>query len=107
MHFTHIDNLPAILDAGELVADSSAGGLPIREVGDTEVKARRRQRMVGLPPGGVVADYVPFYFAPRSPMMYRIACDHRDGVAGRYPGGDDPLVYLVSSVDRVQAAGLP
>ena len=58
-------------------------------------------------PGGVVADYVPFYFAPRSPMLYRISCDHRDGVPGRYPGGEDPLVYLVSSVDRVAASGRP
>ncbi len=54
-----------------------------------------------------VAEYVPFYFAPRSPMMYRIACDHRDETTDCYPGGDDPLVYLVSSIDQVHTAGIP
>ncbi len=106
MHFTHIDNLPGILKAGRLFSDSSIGPQLATNVGATEIKARRRERPVPCPPGGVVADYVPFYFAPRSPMMYRIACDHRDGKPGCYPGGDDPLVYLVSSVEQVHAAGL-
>ena len=106
-HFTHLGNLPSILATGRLVADNLAGPVLATDVGDAGIKQARRQRLVPCPPGGVVADYVPFYFAPRSPMMYRIACDHRDAVAGRYPGGDDPLVYLVTSVDRVTAAGLP
>jgi hypothetical protein len=53
-----------------------------------------------------VGDYVPFYFAPRSPMMYRIACDHRDRVPDRYRGGDEPLVYLATTVEAVVDAGL-
>jgi ssDNA thymidine ADP-ribosyltransferase, DarT len=106
MHFTHIDNLPAILKAGKLFSDSSVGSQLATNVGAVEIKARRRERPVPCPPHGFVADYVPFYFAPRSPMMFRIACDHRDGKPGCYPGGDDPLVYLVSSVERVHAAGL-
>ncbi|BCJ54880.1 hypothetical protein Asp14428_63550 [Actinoplanes sp. NBRC 14428] len=39
-------------------------------------------------------------------MMYRIACDHRDSVPGRYQGGDLPLVYLVTTVKAVVEAGL-
>lgn len=76
------------------------------EVGDLAIKAERRRRSIPISPGGRAGDYVPFYFAPRSPMMYRIACDHRDGVAGRYPDGDRPLVYLASSVGAVIDAGL-
>lgn len=107
-HFTHVDNLSALLDEGALLAD---GILPrsflTADVGDAGVKSARRRRAVPVPPGGVVADYVPFYFAPRSPMLYRIACDHRDRVPGRYREGEDPLVYLVSSVERVAASGAP
>jgi hypothetical protein len=40
-------------------------------------------------------------------MLFRIARDHEDGIPGRYPDGEDPLVYLVSSVERVVAGGRP
>lgn len=106
MHFTHIDNLANILSAGRLLADNAVGFHLRTDVGAAGIKASRRERPVTCPPGGVVADYVPFYFAPRSPMLYRISCEHRDGKAGCYPDGDDPLVYLVSSIDRVHGAGL-
>ncbi|MFC4145755.1 DUF4433 domain-containing protein [Micromonospora mangrovi] len=106
MHFTHIENLPAILDAGRLFADALVGQRLATNVGAVDIKASRRVRAVPCPPGGFVAQYVPFYFAPRSPMMYRIAREHQQGKVGRYPGGDDPLVYLVSSVERVHKADL-
>jgi len=54
-------------------------------------------------PRGVVADYLPFYFAPRSPMLYAIA---RDNVP-EYTGGVDPLVYLVTTADRLGQLRLP
>lgn len=106
-HFTHVDNLPTILTTGALISDRLAQRRTTTDVGDQDVKAARRACVVPVGPGGCVDEYVPFYFAARSPMMFRIACDHRDGVGGRYPDGDHPLVYLVTSVERVVAAGLP
>ncbi|MET7877815.1 type II toxin-antitoxin system toxin DNA ADP-ribosyl transferase DarT [Micromonospora profundi] len=106
MHFTHVDNLPAILSTGRLIAENAVGDRLATNVGAPDIKASRRQRVVTCPPGGSVANYVPFYFAPRSPMMYRIAREHQDGKVGCYPDGDDPLVYMVSSLDRVHEAGL-
>ena len=107
LHFTHLDNLPAIVARGALVCDVTARrGLNREEVGDAEIKDIRRRRAVPAGPGGTVGGYVPFYLAPRSPMMYRIACDHRDGTPGRYPGGDRPLLYLASTLGAVIDAGL-
>src|SRR5262249_40429592 len=107
LHFTHIDNLPMIVKCGRLVSDTVAQqGLMQAEVGDLDIKEARRRRVIPTDPGGTVGDYVPFYFAPRSPMMYRIACDHRDGIGGRYPDGDRPLVYLAATVGAVIDAGL-
>jgi len=107
LHFTHIDNLHVIVESGELVCDVHARqGLARIDVGDPEIKGSRRGRAIPVGPGGHVGDYVPFYFAPRSPMMYRIACDHRESAAERYTDGDRPLVYLATTVGAVIDAGL-
>ncbi|WP_326552045.1 type II toxin-antitoxin system toxin DNA ADP-ribosyl transferase DarT [Micromonospora sp. NBC_01813] len=106
LHFTHIDNLAGIAAAGRLACDVSArAGLTRAEVGDPAIKESRRRRQIPVGPRGYVGDYVPFYYAPRSPMMYRIACDHRDSVAGRYADGDRPLIYLAATVGAVVDAG--
>lgn len=98
-HFTHVDNIEAIFGCGYLACDMTAReGLIRTEVGDPAIKESRRRRRVLAGPGGQVGDYVPLYYAPRSPMMFRIACDHRDSKPNCYPGGDRPLVYLVTTV---------
>lgn len=101
-HFTHVENLPSIIAHG-LRSDSvvrAAGALKV-EVGEDRIKAARRFRPVPVPPGGVVADYVPFYFAARSPMLYTI---QRGNVAG-YQGGQDSIVYLVSKISMMLDGG--
>lgn len=103
-HFTHISNLASIAASG-LAADSrvQADGRLQTEVGHPGIKDPRRVRPVPCGPGGVVADYVPFYFAARSPMLGSI---HK-GRVPTYQGGQGDLVYLVSHIDRVQELGLP
>ncbi|GAA4977804.1 DUF4433 domain-containing protein [Pseudonocardia tropica] len=103
LHFTHVGNLPAILDQGRLLADSAVGDHLRREVGDRDIKDDRRRLVVTCGPGGHPCDYVPFYFAPRSPMLYRIA---RGGVS-HYQDGQDPLVYLRSTIGAALHSGRP
>lgn len=101
-HFTHIDNLPSIVQLG-LRSDSlvhESNDLAV-EVGEDRIKQARRTRPVPVDPGGVVADYVPFYFAARSPMLYTI---NRGNVAA-YQGGQDSIVYLVSEITTIVEAG--
>jgi hypothetical protein len=103
MHFTHLNNLPGILAAGYLLADSlvdRSSALKV-EAADLDIKEARKRVRVPLAPYGCVADYVPFYFAPRSPMLYKLA---KGGVAN-YTDGQDPLVYLVSSAETVASSG--
>lgn len=101
MHFTHVDNLPTIISDG-LLSDSEtrrSGALQV-EIGHHDIKAGRRRRTVPIAPGGVVGEYVPFYFAPRSPMMFKI---HRGGVS-TYTAGLDRVVYLVSTLEALSAS---
>ncbi len=74
-HFTDHANLAGIVAAGGLYGDSRmmASGRVFTECAHEGVKNDRRARAVSCPPGGVVADYVPFYYAPRSPMMSAIS----------------------------------
>ncbi len=102
MHFTHIDNLAQIVAGGELYSDALVGARLRTEVGDRGIKAARRSNRVNCGVGGHPADYVPFYFAPRSPMMYRIAV----GSVEQYQDGQDHLIYLVTTIDDVVRTGL-
>jgi hypothetical protein len=104
MHFTHISHLTAIAQTG-LLADSAAqtsSSFKV-EAGNVSIKEQRRNRPVPVPPGGVIADYAPFYFAPCSPMMSAIA----NGKVPTYQGTCDELVYLVGSVERIIDLRLP
>ncbi len=98
LHFTHISHLESIAENG-LACDTDAqdSGLLAVDVGNRSVKDQRRTKAVPCGPGGVVADYVPFYFAPRSPMMYAID----RGRVPEYTEGSDPLVYLVTTVEEL------
>lgn len=47
-----------------------------------------------------MADYVPFYFAERSPMMFTLD----KGNVTTYTGGFDRVVYLVSTLEVLTAS---
>jgi hypothetical protein len=99
----HIDNLDVLLRRQALHAPNQTpqDGLVYRTIHDVDVQAKRHARPITVGPGGTIHDYVPFYFGPRSPMLLQL---HTGRVAG-YSERQDPLIYLVSSVQAVVAAG--
>lgn len=102
-HITPIANLRLILEAGAIwakrVLDQEDSGYT--NMAHQSIQDRRAQTPVPLA-GGVLHDYVPFYFAPRSPMLYTIS---RGNVAG-FSGGQDSVVHIVSTAQAVREAGL-
>ncbi|WP_405135720.1 DUF4433 domain-containing protein [Nocardia sp. NBC_01388] len=102
-HITRLEHLPSMITHG-IWSDTLASkrGLTSIQIGHQHIKDQRAKRGVPIAPGGVLADYVPFYFAPRSPMLYAI---HRNNVRG-YSGGCDRIVYLVCSVPELRRRGL-
>lgn len=102
-HITHVDNINSIIAEGGLWCDSEKElrGLAPVGIAHTHIKDRRARRIVPAGAGGVVADYVPFYFCPRSPMLYAI---HTNSVAG-YQGGQSNIVHLVIDPDAIIQRG--
>lgn len=101
-HITPINNLERIIAEGGLRCDRAAQELKVVNIGHKHIKERRMNRQVPVGPGGTVGDYVPFYFAPRSPMLYAI----NGGWVEGYKGGQKPIIYLCSAVESVSEAGL-
>lgn len=103
-HITHISNLTKIIQNG-LWCDAQIRLQSFVSVGiaHPELKARRARTSVTAAAGGTLADYVPFYFANRTPMLYSL---HTGYVLG-YEGGQANIIYLVSSVERVAQGDRP
>ena len=102
-HITHVHNLPGIISNG-LVCDAmaSSAGMTRVDIGYSQIKERRARRQVSLGPGGTLNDYVPFYFGPRSPMLYTIS----RGNVPQYQDGQEPIVHLRLDAEGIATAGL-
>ena len=101
-HITHVDNLRAIVAEGMLLSDAAmiAGGGPVQAIGMLTIKRRRvRELEVVTRPGTKVGDYVPFYFCPRSVMLYVIYRANHPELT--YRGGQEPIVHLETDLHRV------
>jgi ssDNA thymidine ADP-ribosyltransferase, DarT len=101
-HITHVDNLAAIVSDRKLVSDArilERGG-PSVKIGMSAIKKRRIEEiMVSCHPGTNVGDYVPFYFCPRSVMLYLLhRANHPDLT---YLGGQDLIVHLEADLHEV------
>lgn len=102
-HLTHVDNLPSIIQSGGCLSFSQKQTQRIDHVNIAYETIQDRRALTSVPcdPGGCLHDYVPFYFAPRPPMLYAI---HRGHVEG-YEQGQAPLIHLVTTVQDVNDSG--
>ena len=102
-HSTHMDNVLSTIATGALLAMRK-----LREehrdystIAYESIQDHRASTRVPCGPGGVLHDYIPFYFAPRSPML----CAISHGKVASCPNQDD-VVHLVSAAEEVRDAGL-
>ena len=98
----HRDNLPWILRNGLHSKNSPTQDPRYVVIGNTDLIDRRSHRVVPVAPGGMLSDYVPFYFTPFSPMLYNIYTG-RGEVPRR---ANEEICILVSSVHKVRDLGL-
>ena len=103
-HITHIRNLTGIVQNGFLLAQSQvhAEKIGFTNIAHSTLQQRRATTQVPCGPGATLHHYVPFYFAPRSPMLYTINQGNVEG----YNEGQRPVLHLMTSIEKVLEAGL-
>lgn len=102
-HIAHMDRLPSIIADGCLWSDATMIQRPGlgTTIGMSDIKQRRLALPVDCHRNTRVGDYVPFYFCPRSIMLYVIHCANHPGLASR--GGQRPIVHLEADLNEVVA----
>lgn len=99
-HIVHVDRLTSILSSNELLCDEriiaqNAAGTTI---GMSNIKQRRLTELtLSCYPDLYVGQCVPFYFCPRSIMLYVIHCANSDELA--YRGGQGPIIHLQADLN--------
>lgn len=98
---THRGNVPWILENGLHCASSNLRDPKFIAIGKPDLIQRRERRRIDAPPGGTLADYVPFYFAPRTPMLGNVRFGR--GVQQR---ANEEIVFVISSLHLLREHGV-
>lgn len=98
------------LNDGELRAKNHACPQRCHQTSYPEIVDRRGTQEFPMPCGGVVNDYVPFYFSPLTSFTFTI---HRENVPLRSPDGqelgmakDENRIFFVCRADKFVVNGL-
>jgi hypothetical protein len=98
----HIQNVGRILQHGMYTRRHPKSDPDYIHIGDGPLIEKRTDYPVPTASGGMLGDYVPFYFGPLSPMLLNIKTGHR-GIVQR-PQRD--IVYLAVKFDSIKNQGL-
>ena len=99
---THIDNVPWMLDNGLHCQSSGVCDPTFVPIGMTTLIGKRTTHPVPIPPRGVLANYVPFYFTPWSMMLMNITTGYNNVI--RRPNSE--IVIVAARLHDFYAHGL-
>ncbi len=104
-HIVHVDRLPSMITDGYLWSDAEMARRSETKtdvgttIGMNRIKQRRlNELMLASRPNLHVGQCVPFYFCPRSVMLYVIHRANRDELS--YRGGQDPILHLEADLQE-------
>jgi hypothetical protein len=98
---THIANVSWVLDHDLCCSTGPCLDPRFRSIGNLDLIEKRRGRGVPIPPGGKLSDYIPFYFTPWSPMLFKILTGH----GGIQRQSKEDLVFIVASLRKLDERG--
>lgn len=102
-HICHVDRLPSVVASGGLLSDAAIHqqALPGTVIGMNNIKQRRLTELtLASHPGLLVGECVPFYFCPRSVMLYLI---YRQNPELTYRGGQGDIIHLEADLQATAA----
>lgn len=94
-HIAHVDRLPSIVADGHLWCDREVlrRAMPGTTIGMNTIKQRRLNELrLSSHPALFVGDCVPFYFCPRSVMLYLMYQGNHPELS--YQGGQAPIIHF-------------
>ena len=104
-HIVHVDRLPSIVADGFIWSDAEAirRGAPGATIGMDKIKQRRLNELTldNSHPDLRVGECAPFYFCPRSVMLYVIRMANLPELT--YRGGQEPIVHLQADLRQAVA----
>ncbi len=102
-HITPVDRLPSIIADGFIWSDVEATrrNAPGTTIGMEHIKRRRRDKALSVHADLRVGECVPFYFCPRSVMLYKIHQGNDTELA--YQGGQEPIIHLEADLRQAVA----
>ena len=99
-HIAHVNRLSSIIQDGFLWCDAEVikGGSPGTSIGIEQIKQQRRKLPVKSHSNLHVGDCVPFYFCPKSVMLYVIDQANDPGLT--YRGGQSSIIHLQTDLHK-------
>jgi hypothetical protein len=102
-HIVHLDHLPSILNDDFLFSDATMNGRMAAGtvIGMPKIKERRLNNFLTSQLGLRVGECVPFYFCPRSVMLYLLYRGDSPDIT--YRGGQAPIIHLEADLHKTVA----
>ena len=103
-HIVHVDRLSSIISDENLWCDTVMDSSHVNTgttIGIGNIKQRRHTLPLSSHPGLRVGDCVPFYFCPRSVMLYVISRANHPELS--YQGGQGPIIHLEADLREAVA----
>jgi hypothetical protein len=98
----HWQNVEYILHNGICCQNHIKADPNYINIGHSKLIGDRHDHPVQIPNGGALGDYIPFYFAGHSPMLLMI----KNGTGPVEKKPQEDIVFLISTFDKIQQAGL-
>lgn len=98
----HWQNVEHILQHGLCCREHPNADPNYINIGHAQLIEDRHEHTIPLDGAGNLGEYIPFYFAGHSPMLYIM----KNGYLGVEQRPQSDIVYIVSNVDQIEQEGL-